>query len=80
LTEVKFRAAPEGLIVIAGWGDGQLQIVLRPGDFSGRPCDDSGMIGKRLLDERLKGVNDHAGGVSDQPDGDDGNGSDSHGT
>lgn len=52
LTDLKFLATPEGLVVTAGWDNGQLQITLLPQDLESRPCDSSLKIAKWILLER----------------------------
>jgi|WetSurSiteA1Bulk_404760.scaffolds.fasta_scaffold137356_2 hypothetical protein len=54
LSEIKFRATTQGLLVIAGWGSDQIQIYIDARELSDRPCDASRMIAKLVLNERLR--------------------------
>jgi len=68
LTGVSFRAAPDGIIVNADWGTGQLQIVLGPSDLTIRPCDNSREVARRILRKRTGG--ERTTDAKDDPGGD----------
>lgn len=67
LTDLKFRATPEGIVVAAGWGTGQLRVTLSPEDLSDRPCDSSLRIARWILAQRLEGETTDATTIPDQP-------------
>jgi len=52
---VHIRAVPEGIVVIAAWGNGQLQFMLTPTELTDRPCDNSLEVIKRILRKRMGG-------------------------